>query len=100
MHLKESESSGEWLTEERMVKKWKYNTDVLEYFVEVSTKQTIKHSELLKRVETMDCGDAKLHSDQEKEAGDMTTSIEPLALVDDSKAVAMPEQVGEKAMAG
>ena len=44
-------------------RKWKYNNDVLEYFVETSTKQTIKHSELLKRVETTQAADAQLHSE-------------------------------------
>ena len=31
--------------------KWKYNSSILEYFVETSTKQVIKQSELLKRHE-------------------------------------------------
>ncbi|CAE7633114.1 CYCF3-1 [Symbiodinium sp. CCMP2592] len=67
--LKESETNGEWLTEEKMnksgeySKKWKYDNSVTEYFVEISTKQTIKHSELLKRIENMDLGDAQLHWD-------------------------------------
>ncbi|CAE7224183.1 unnamed protein product [Symbiodinium sp. CCMP2592] len=86
--LKESETNGEWLTEEKMNKsgeyskqtiksiiafcerfpqiltrKWKYDNSVTEYFVEISTKQTIKHSELLKRIENMDLGDAQLHWD-------------------------------------
>ena len=42
-------------------RKWKYNNEVTEYFVEISTKQTIKHSELMRRMETMDLGDAELH---------------------------------------
>ncbi|CAE7031855.1 unnamed protein product, partial [Symbiodinium sp. CCMP2456] len=113
-HLKESESNGEWLTEERMVKsgeyskqtiksiidyclrfpqiltrKWKYNVEVLEYFVETSTKQTIKHSELLRRVETMDCG--------EKAPGDMPTDTDaPPAIVDEAGAQPRQEQVGDK----
>ncbi|CAE7380456.1 unnamed protein product, partial [Symbiodinium microadriaticum] len=111
-HLKESESNGEWLTEERMQKsgeyskqtiksivsycerfpqvltrKWKYNNDVLEYFVETSTKQTIKHSELLKRVETT----------QEREAGDMPTDVQQVGMVSEGEAKPKNEQVEDKA---
>eukprot|EP00439_Symbiodinium_sp_Y106_P053377 s180_g7.t1 len=98
--LKESETNGEWLTEEKMVKKWKYNNEVTEYFVEISTKQTIKHSELMRRMETMDLGDAELHLGHEQEPGDMPTSVPAVAMVDESNAQPKPEQVGDKAMAG
>ena len=98
-------------------RKWKYDNSVKEYFVETSTKQTIKHSELMKRVETMDCADAQLHSDhdnvagscsgsmnlgccQEKDAADFPTTVEQLCLVDETNAEPRPEQVGDKAMAG
>ena len=40
--------------------KWKYNSSILEYFVETSTKQVIKQSELLKRHENTHIGDAWL----------------------------------------
>eukprot|EP00435_Cladocopium_sp_Y103_P066977 s216_g29.t1 len=59
MEMKEQEVTGQWLTEEKMVKsgdytqRWKY-----EYFVETSTKQTIRNTELYKRQEVCDAGDA------------------------------------------
>ncbi|CAE7224179.1 unnamed protein product [Symbiodinium sp. CCMP2592] len=120
--LKESETNGEWLTEEKMNKsgeyskqtiksiiafcerfpqiltKWKYDNSVTEYFVEISTKQTIKHSELLKRIENMDLGDAQLHWDGEQNPGDMPMSLDAPAMVDESNAQPKPEQVGDKAM--
>ena len=37
---------------------WKYDAAVKEYFVETSTKQTIRQSELLKRQETHEAGEA------------------------------------------
>ena len=43
-------------------RKWKYDPSVLEYFVETSTKQTIKQSEVLRRQEIIDKGAAQLHS--------------------------------------
>ncbi|CAE7334655.1 PEG3 [Symbiodinium sp. CCMP2592] len=91
--LKESETNGEWLTEEKMnksgeySKKWKYDNSVTEYFVEISTKQTIKHSELLKRIENM-----------EQNPGDMPMSLDAPAMVDESKAQPKPEQVGDKTL--
>ena len=39
-------------------RRWKYDTEVKEYFVETSTKQTIRNTELYKRHETCDAGDA------------------------------------------
>ncbi|CAK9087108.1 unnamed protein product [Durusdinium trenchii] len=76
MDSKEQEVLGQWFTEERMeksgdfskdtirtiinycerfpaalVRAWKYDSSVKEYFVETSTKQTIRQSEILRRQE-------------------------------------------------
>ncbi|CAK9040641.1 Uncharacterized protein SCF082_LOCUS23584 [Durusdinium trenchii] len=83
METKEQEVTGQWLTEEKMVKSgdyspetikkviaycsrfpaalvrsWKYDTNVKEYFVEMSTKQTIRSSEMYKQQETCEAGDS------------------------------------------
>ena len=39
-------------------RRWKYDTEVREYFVETSTKQTIRNTELYKRQDVCDAGDA------------------------------------------
>ncbi|CAL1142065.1 unnamed protein product [Cladocopium goreaui] len=82
MEMKEKETTGMWLTEDKMkksgdyspesirsiiaycskfpqalVRQWKYNPNIREYFVETETKQTIKQSELRKQQEISDCGD-------------------------------------------
>ncbi|CAK9067189.1 unnamed protein product [Durusdinium trenchii] len=82
METKEQEVTGSWMTEEKMVKSgdyspetikkviaycsrfpaalvrsWKYDTNVKEYFVETSTKQTIRSSEMHKQQEICDAGD-------------------------------------------
>ena len=43
------------------VRSWKYNNRVKEYFVETSTKQTLRQSELLKRSEVSDQGEPWQH---------------------------------------
>ena len=40
---------------------WKYNTAVSEYFVETSTKQTIRQTELQKQQELVDVSDSRQH---------------------------------------
>ncbi|CAK9057174.1 unnamed protein product [Durusdinium trenchii] len=63
MTSKEQEILGQWMTREKMEKSgdfspaWKYDASVPEYFVETSTKQTIRQTELLKRQEAVDATD-------------------------------------------
>ncbi|CAK9057365.1 unnamed protein product [Durusdinium trenchii] len=82
MEAKESEIHGSWMTEEKLkaskefspeaiksivaycekfptalIRPWKYNPDIKEYFVETVTKQTIKQSEMRKRTEITDLGE-------------------------------------------
>jgi len=40
-----------------LARSWKYDTSVQEFFVETTTKQTIKQSELRKQQEISDLGD-------------------------------------------
>lgn len=41
---------------------WKYDTSIKEFFVETSTKQTLKLSELRKKTEISDLGDPLWHT--------------------------------------
>ncbi|CAE7237234.1 unnamed protein product [Symbiodinium natans] len=89
MDLKEKEVNGEWLTEERMVKRWKYNQSIPEFFVEVSTKESIKQSELVRQREETDMGVA--------ESATAPEGPRLLELTDESNQTPKPEQVGQKA---
>lgn len=82
MTSKEQEVLGQWMTEEKMeksgdfsketissiirycerfpaalVRAWKYDSAVREFFVETCTKQTIRQTELQKQQELVDCSD-------------------------------------------
>lgn len=98
--------------------KWKYDTSVREYFVETTTKQTIKQSELLRQQEVSDLGDTLQHlnttmlpeylwvmgtlcmprTKEQVRAEPIAAPSAPLALVDESGITPEPEKMGEKVL--
>ena len=99
-------------------RRWKYDTEVREYFVETSTKQTIRNTELYKRQDVCDAGDALqqkrkpvlssnckpkhksfIRQLKEKEFEKPTADQEaPLALADETGMTPEPERLGDKAL--
>lgn len=98
--------------------KWKYDTSVREFFVETTTKQTIKQSELLRQQEVSDLGDTLQHlnttmlpeylwvmgtlcmarTKEQVRAEPIAAPSAPLALVDESGVTPEPEKMGEKVL--
>ncbi|CAL1158562.1 unnamed protein product [Cladocopium goreaui] len=64
MQSKELETTGKWLTEEKMKaeydKKWKYNEDVEDFFVEDETTVKLKRADLTRQVDTTEMDDRVL----------------------------------------